>query len=206
MDNIYIIDNDFSHVSDLEVDAYVVPFSKSIFFPSLLMGTNEFDHPEIIFLRGDFDILQKIDYLITDSYLPLFSKKMLSILKSLGSFKHRTIPCGITDYLIDPEDSYDDFKNSIVKPGIEVNRDFEILHLLEVLDILDWDKSDLIMDDDYPDELLYIKKYIFKEPEGGYSPVFRLKKEISCLFIPESTKKALDDAGIRGIRYEKVPQ
>lgn len=206
MENVYIIKKDMKHVSDAEVDAFVVPFDKSNFYPSLLMGIDEFDHPEKVYLRGDFETLNLTDYLVTDLNIPFFSRKFIDLLKSLGPFPHRTISCGITDFTIDIEDSYDDFENSVIKPGIEVNDDFEILHLLDVLDILDRSNSDYTAKKRDPNQIIKIRKYAFNKPDGGFPPIFRLKDQEMSLFITESVKNELDAAGIKGIRYEKVPQ
>lgn len=206
MESIYTIELDLKHVSDAEVDAFVVPFKGCEIYSSLLMSAREFDHPGIIYLRGDFDTIKQTDYLVNDLRLPIFSKKIIDLLKSLGSFPHRTIPCGITDFTIRIKNSFDDFENCVIKPGIEVNDDFQVLQLLEVLDILDRDNSDYIARKRDPNKISMIRKFAFNEPEGGFPPIFRLKDQKRSLFITESVKNELDAADIKGIRYEKVPQ
>lgn len=204
MENIYILDWDLSHVGDAEYDAFLVPYVGSNELITDIIDDFEFDHPDIILFRGYMDILPEIDFIVTDSNAPILSKKLISIIESLGSFPHRTIPCGVVDYTLSTNKTFENFDNSILKPETKINKDFEMLHLLEILDVLDYEKSEFIMSKRKPDRISLIKKFVFKEPKRGFPPIFKIEEKLSNLFITESVKNELDAAGIKGVTYKLV--
>lgn len=204
MENIYEIDWDTSHLVDIEYDVFHVPYEDNNFLGSEILDDFEFEHPKEILFRGDFSVLNKVDFLVNDLLAPILSKKMIRILESIGSFPHRTISCGIIDFKISPDDSFENFEKSILKPETEVNREYEILHILEHLDVLDYEKSDIIMSKIDPSEVSKIRKYVFKEPTDGFPPIFRIKEIFTPLFITEKVKQEFESTGIQGIKYKKL--
>lgn len=204
MENIYIINWDENHLIDVELDVMHVPYKNSNDFPSDIIDDFEFEHPEIMLFKGNYDVFEETDYLINDLRSPMFSKKLIDTLESIGDFKHKRIPCGIVDFTIDTKKAFDDFDNYKLNVNTVLNRDYEILHILEYTDALDYEKSDLEMDEDDPEEVFFINNMVLKEPEEGFPPIFRIDERASKLFITETVKNELDAAGIQGILYEKI--
>jgi hypothetical protein len=77
------------------------------------------------------------------------------------------------------------------------------MHLTEHIDALDWDNSICERDPDLPDwvKQFSLKKLVITPPPGGLPPLFRLSAKRTRLFVSAAAKAALEDAGIRGVRY-----
>jgi hypothetical protein len=126
-------------------------------------------------------------------FWPIMSRKMVEILLSVGDFPHQIIPVSFRDHL-----------------GVPIECDYVILHLTELSDILDLDKSLYSLRQSVLDPsksiISDIKKVVLKEPKKGFPPVFRVKWKEIYLFVSAEAKVALEAAGIKGIGFSTIRQ
>ena len=134
-----------------------------------------------------------IDYLYTRPLLPVMSKRMLSVLRSVRDFPHQVIPVTIEDT--------EAAKGDWLRRSGKVSNDYVAVQLLEQLDILDREKSDYDTDDDNPNEIEYINKLVLEVPEEGLPPIFRIIENSTYLYVSPEAKAALEEAAITGIRF-----
>jgi hypothetical protein len=146
------------------------------------------------------------DFLSTDGFGPIISKRMLYVLNSLGDFPHKAISTRIYDYRFQDQgkDSYGkhDYEGPTIEPAGEFNEDYVGLQLLEHIDVIDYEHSEFKPRRN-PDRLPYITNLVLKEPVNGFPPAFRLNRadERSSLYVSPTAKEALEEAGIKGIRF-----
>jgi hypothetical protein len=153
------------------------------------------------------------DFLSTDGFGPIISKRMLYVLNSLGDFPHKAISTRIYDYRFQDQgdDSYGrhDYEGPAIAPRGEFNEDYVSLQLLEHVDGIDYEHSEFELNPDpenlLPDLVLQpdIIDLVLKEPVGGFPPIFRLNRagERVLLFVSPTAKEALEEAGIKGLRF-----
>jgi hypothetical protein len=124
-------------------------------------------------------------------FWPIMSRKMVEILLSVRNFPHQIIPVTFRDHL-----------------GIPIECDYVILHLTQLLDLLDLDKSVYSLDQSIldPSKLLVsdIQKIVLKEPKKGFPPIFRVKHAKLHLFVSTEAKTALEAAGIKGLSFSRI--
>ena len=137
-----------------------------------------------------------IDYLYTEPKLPVMSKRMLSVLRSVRDFPHQVIPVTIEDV----EVTFDSLPDSSGR----VSTDYVAVQLTEQLDIFDRKKSDYDVYDDDPDEIEYINKLVLKVPESGLPPIFKIIEDPIVMYVSPEAKTALEEAGITGIRFVDI--
>jgi hypothetical protein len=141
----------------------------------------------------------------------IYSKRMIDVLLSVRDFKHRLYPVAIleegaikfqkkSDGYVPPKPYGDPefFKLQSIRD------DLFILQTLEFLDVFDWEKSKYRKYDETDTSPGSVKEYVFKEPSGGYPPLFRLPYHPVHLFISGEARAALKKAGIRGIAFSPL--
>lgn len=114
---------------------------------------------------------------------PIMSKRMLAVLRSVGSFPHQSIPITMVS-----DEIYSD----------ETSDDFVAVQLLEHLDIIDLEHS-IYEDDEYLG--LQFEHMVLKEPDEGFPPLFRLKQKPTLLYVSSKARWALESAEIKGIEF-----
>jgi hypothetical protein len=173
-----------------------------------MTGTIPYPGLEPVNFVGFLDRLpHQTDFLSTDYFEPIVSKRMLYVLRSVGGFPHKAISTRIYDYSFQDqgEGSYGrhDYEGPAIAPGGEFNEDYVGLQLLEHIDGIDLDSCKY--EDKYPGILPPLLKtsWVMKEPIGGFPPVFRLNKSGASvyLFVSPAAKEALEEADIKGIRF-----
>ena len=147
-------------------------------------------------MKGLLCDFEGIDYLHTEPTLPVMSKQMLSVLRSVKDFPHQTVSVVIDDI--------EAAKGNWFERSGKVNTNYVALQLLEQLDILDREKSDYDTEDDDPDEIEYINKLVLDVPEEGLPPIFRITENSIYLYVSPEAKTALEEAGITGIRFVPI--
>ena len=162
-----------------------------------------FYHPEPIVeferieMEGTLFMFQGIDYLHTRPKLPIMSRRMLYVLNSLGTFPHQVISVSIKD---NESSIYD-----INKPSGKYNRDeYVAVHLLEHLNVFDYEKSIYKSDHIHPGNIRRIKKMVLKKPPKGFPPLFKIPEDSLNLYISPQAKLALEEAGITGVRFPRL--
>jgi hypothetical protein len=192
-----------NHVNkDLGYDAELIPFDGSDLFDYAMWETDEIsEHPVPVQFQGLLKTVRLTDYPVTRPSLPLMSKRMLEILKSVGSFPHNALPTRITDgaighHLSNKDNQYD--KDGNLKPDCYTD-DYVLLHLTSHLDAMDLERSEY---DDYDAEtnlVSAIDKFVFKNIGHKFPPIFRLTHCPVALFISETAKEALEAAGMKSL-------
>ena len=180
-----------------------------------------FKHPNPVIFRGYKPVVEYLDYPETNNYWQVMSKKMYETLLSVGDFPHRIIPVAVVDWTVQPwdwfeettitrENAYTEGRPSRYKMGRNLKKevcfgDFLAIQMTEHLDILDYEKSLLYREDeDDPDRITSIERYVFKIPEKGLPPIFKLKTDPFYNFISAVAREALYKAKISGPRFKSL--
>ena len=156
------------------------------------------DSFEEIRMHGFLSDFEGIDYLYTEPELPIMSKRMLSILKSVGNFPHQIIPIAIEDtqYIAGADGKF--------RRSGKVNTDYVAVQLLEQLDIFDRENSIYEPGIFNPNDVGDIDKLVLKVPESGLPPIFRITDSCNYLYVSPEAKAALEEAEITGIRFVDI--
>ena len=137
-----------------------------------------------------------IDYLYTRPDLPVMSKQMLSVLRSVRDFSHQVIPVSIEDTEVT--------SSSFPESSGKVSNDYVAVQLLEQLNIFDREKSIYEPNFINPDKVGRIEKLVLKVPEEGLPPIFRITDNRTYLYVSPEAKTALEEAEITGIRFVRI--
>jgi hypothetical protein len=167
----------------------------------LIENPEPYEVPEPVDWVGFLDRLHQTDYLYNDLGWPLISKRMLYVLRSVGEFPHKVISARIYDYGFQDQGS-NNYEGRTTQPAGEFNEDYVGLQTLEHVDGIDPDSC--VYEDDYPGILPpSLISWSLKEPVSGFPPIFRLNRagEDILLFVSPAAKEALENAGIKGIRF-----
>jgi hypothetical protein len=167
-------------------------------------GTIPYPGPEPIDFIGFLDErFHQTDYLYTDDsdLDPIISKRMLYVLRSVGDFPHKVISTRIYDYGFQNQGS-NNYEGCTIPPAGEFNEDYMALQLLEHVDGIDYEQSEFRprLNPNRPPQ---ITNLILKESINGFPPIFRLNRtgERRSLYVSPAAKKALEEAGIKGIGF-----
>lgn len=179
-----------------------IPFQGSNSIGSLMMGVRNDEFPETIFFGADYDIINNIDYFRSDLSIQIMSKKMLTILKSIGDFKYRFLQ--LVMFNNKELEAYHIEEGILLEQLKERNENFIGLQLMEYTDAFDYENSVFELDDLFEDEVGYIEKLVIKKPISSFPPIFKIKEATSQIFITEQAKIALEAAGIKGCEFEEV--
>jgi hypothetical protein len=159
--------------------------------------------PEEIVFAGLKDWLDPTDYpyIPEVSDWPIISRRMLDVLLSVGDFPHQVIP--VLFRSIDrPEYSEEEW----LAKSLVYNHDYIILHLLELSDVFDMERSEYNTERGVADPemvlLTDVQTVVLKEPEGGFPPIFRVKEYELRWYVSAKAKQALEDAGIQGLDFD----
>ena len=137
-----------------------------------------------------------IDYLYTRPLLPVMSKRMLSVLRSVRDFPHQVIPVTIED----TEVTFD----SLPESSGRVSTDYVAVQLLEQLNIFDREKSIYEPGIVNPNKVGFIDKLVLKVPEEGLPPIFRITDNRTYLYVSPEAKAALEEAEITGVNFVDI--
>jgi hypothetical protein len=199
-DQVYRLDWNIDHIIDgAEVDGWL----RDLNFPNAPDNSafwrikEDLNLPNRVEFDAIGDVFETIDYPYTDVRWPIMSQHMLDTLLSVGNFRHRAYPLRMIDCQVIGHNKQD---NSSVISGIEYNNFFAV-HVLEDLDIFDWENSVYERDSEVPDVIWETEKIVFNEPLTGFPPLFRVVKFETYLYVSAEARTALDAAGIRGVDF-----
>ncbi len=211
-DKVYELRSNIRRLSSMERgDAYDL---KEFDFPKMGEIRRVYENrllqlPETTFfyLYSDKRSIQTLDSFHASDTDCVYSKKMIDVLLAVRDFRHRQYPIAVLEegaikFQRNPDGyrtpkPYDD-PESFKKKSLR--DDLFIFQTLEFLDVFDWEKSD------YRQSALSkevgsagrVNEYVFKEPSGGFPPLFRLVNDPVSLFISAEARAALKKAGIVG--------
>jgi hypothetical protein len=125
---------------------------------------------------------------------------MLGTFLSVGSFHH----IAYSLVIMDCEKIYDERLDRETNSGVEFHN-FLAVHLLEDLDIFDYENSVYERSENNPNVIKSnIKKVVLREPKEGFPPLFRVVNLKTRLYVSAEARTALESAGIRGIDFIQV--
>ncbi len=162
------------------------------------LGVEPFEHPDPVFYEGDLEVVRHIDYPSVDNNWHVMSKRMLATLLRVGSFPHRVIPIAIVNWEVPEVRRYE--ADGSLRKDILLWTHIAV-QVTEQLNIFDYDKSEYDRDEDDPDYIRFIDKYVFKIPPEGLPPLFRIPEKKLRLFASAEGRSALKTAGIAGTRF-----
>jgi hypothetical protein len=192
-----------NHVNeDLGYDAELVPFDGSEDISTEMYRYPEsVEFPNPVMFHGLLKTVRQSDYPLTRPSLPLMSKRMVEVLKSVGSFPHNALPTRIIDgavgrRLSDGDCHYDEPGN--LKPEYYTD-DYVLLQLTEHLNAMDLDRSEYERYNPKTNLVRFVDKFVFKDTGREFPPIFRLTNSPVDLFISEAAKEALEAAGMKSL-------
>lgn len=199
---VYELKLKYDHLVDMEYDAFVMRFENIEDFRFNIGGIEKVipNHP--IYLVGNLRIMpEKTDYPIIDIGISVMSNKMISVLESQKELKINKILVKTIDdtYL----DGYFDNKGDL-KQDVPQNNDYSIIQILEYSELFDYENSIFKPLRSNPNMPGIIRKLVIKEPEKGFSPIFKIKEKSSKLFVSDKAKEALEANNIKGCIFEEV--
>jgi hypothetical protein len=194
--------------SDLGYHAQVVPFEGFEQVSICMCEPSEtVELPNPVKFQGLLSTVRQTDYPVIQERWPVMSKRMVEVLKSVGSFPHRVLPTRILDgdigrSLAEGDRRFDEqgnFKSEFYTD------DYVLLQITEHLDAMDLERSVYRRYDPEINSVSGLRKPVFKDIGREYPPIFRPTHSPVGFFITEAAKQALETAGIRGywlIDYE----
>ncbi len=194
---LHLLRPDASLARDTTYSAQHVPFEGSKFSSIKLTRPEPFETPDPILLEADLGIISGLDFPVTDLGDTVMSKRAYRIFESFGMPRHRVIPLVMLD---DTADSGAVDETGIPRPQANRNEDFVALDILEEPVEIDWAASVVkIKDRSWTDEKSYMfRKIAFVEPPTGYPALFTRQEYNHGLFVTDTLRTALTDAGCTG--------
>jgi hypothetical protein len=163
-----------------------------------------FEHPNPVIFQGYMPVVKHIDYLEADNNWNIMSRRMYETLLSVGDFPHRIIPVAIVDSREQRENWFDstgNLRNEICLWN------YLAVQMTEHLDIFDYKKSKYWQnDEDEPDRITSFSTYVFKVPENGLPPIFKMKTDSFYTFVSAKAREAMSKAKITGPRFISLQQ
>ncbi|WP_187345276.1 hypothetical protein [Cystobacter ferrugineus] len=214
---IYALNADTSHIEKEDVfDATIIEFDgfeRAMFFDPDIDYHQLCGAPPVMEFLGDLKNLAWLDHVFTSPLnLLLVSKRMMRVLESVGSFRHRAIPTVIYSSKVKKlvYTGYPRRRTSyqVQDPSLR-NDDFVILQLAERLDCLDHDRT-LVSGTSFRESgETYLgvedaQHFEFRKPEGGFPPVFFVPGLVFYCFSEEA-KRACEHAGLKGLWWRPLP-
>jgi hypothetical protein len=190
----YELDHDIDHlVGDLEYDAWLVNSSEyenawgDVFWESMRL-----DLPDNIEFDCDGARLLVSDYPYVKEQWPIMSKRMLNTLLTVKDFSHQVIPIVMKDIFVPPQ--------------FDESHDFVAVQLLEHQDVFDWENSVYRRNPERSDIIDRLNRLVIKIPQHGLPPLFRIAATPleTRLFVSAEGRAALEQAGIKGIRFDDL--
>jgi hypothetical protein len=197
---VYELKWDLSHiVGDLEYDAWlekdIEGIKKSRFWRTQLLTLPK----EPVKFESFEDILENTDYPYSRERWPIMSMFMLDTLLAVQDFPNQVIPLTMIDVTGIWNESAKDFLRS----GKEIYN-FVAVHLIEHLDIFNWDESIYVPSTILENSVDSVEKMVLKQPLNGYPPLFRIKTCPTHLYVSAEARTALESANIKGVKFSEL--
>ncbi len=195
----YELDWNIEHLTgDLEYDAWLKNSSEWQDIDDVLENRKNLILSEPIEYESIEKILVNTDYPYNKNRFPIMSKRMLSVLLSVGSFSYQAIPI----VMIDTEVKYNEEIKKYAKSGAR-NHNFSLVRIPEYIDVFDWENSIYELNPKQPGrvKLSTVKKIVLKESGEGFPPLFQVSAMPYMLLVSAEAKAALETAEIRGVKF-----
>lgn len=162
-----------------------------------LTGDDPFELEEPVQFTGFFPTILKTDAPISERVYPLYSKKFLDALKTLGPFDGRVFQTQIEDDVVGSGDD----------PNYPLGRitDQFVLIWFPHLDILDAEASVYSYRSPRSGMVTGLQNVVLNIPEEGLPPIFRLKASPVLILVSAVAKAALEESKISGLKFSTHP-
>jgi hypothetical protein len=145
--------------------------------------------------------LTSVDYLTSNVYWPVMSRRMYYALLTVGNFPHRAIPIAMMDSTQSPFAQEQRLASGKPNPEITNFNDFVAVQLLEYSNFFDFERSSYTRNSRRSDWIDTIDAYVMNEPPEGFPPLFRLAADPVVLFISAKARETLRESDVRGTAY-----
>jgi hypothetical protein len=202
MKKVYRLSHSYDHLIDMHFDASFEPFEGDIAIDVNMMGKEEFQKPDVIYLRANFNVIPaKTDFPITDLTFPILSKKMIHVLEKVRPFKHRLLNTIMVDdtHLT----SYLDQQGELLS---DVRRDNSYfgLQFSEYTEAFDYTNSIFTPRKSNLDQVGVIRKLVLKTPKDGFPSFFKIKENLTYELLSQDAKEALESNQIKGCSFQEI--
>jgi hypothetical protein len=191
---------DTKHLKGTDEDATPVPFD-GLDSVCGWVGTEYREVPRPVLFEANFSVTRQSDYPCNDGNWPIMSPRMLAVLRGLGDFPHRLIPVRLVDRRA--SGAARNLPDGSLRPEVIDDR-FAAVQLTEHIDVVDWERSTFKPGRINP-KSGYFTKLVLREPAGGLPPLFRIASDASMLLVSAEARRALEEAGIKGIIFSSIP-
>ncbi len=151
---------------------------------------------EPVQFTGFFPTILKTDAPMAETDYPLFSRKFLDVLESVGSVGGQVFKTQIEDDVLDG--------GNLDYPLGRITDRFVLIQFSH-LDILDLEKSTYSRLDEELRMVGGLSEVVLKIPLEGLPPAFRLRASASHILVSAAAKEALEAAGIQGVIFTTGP-
>ncbi|MDA9773837.1 hypothetical protein N9B82_02675 [Saprospiraceae bacterium] len=199
---IYKILPETNHSGDSGRDAFLVPFQDA---RQLKVSFWKIDNipdslsTDTIYFDANFDLISMYDFPYLDVSLPVMSDKMIHSIGLKTSLMWDLYPVVMLKdtYLASKFD-----ENNKLRPNVPIDKRFSVIHLKSYFECFDYDKSKFITYQG--SNSMTITNMVLKNQSFAFPSIFRIKEEISSLFVTEETKMTFEENKIKGIVYNEV--
>ncbi len=192
---------DTRHLKGTDDDATLVPFDGAENICGWIR-TERLQVPEPVVFEANFKVTQHSDYPCNDVNWPLMSPRMLEVLRGVGDFPHRLIPVRLVNRRARGPARH--LPDGSLRSEVVDDR-FAAVQLTEHIDVVDWEVS-VFEKSKLGAAVLYdFDKIMVREPIGGFPPLFRIPSQASLLLISSEARRAIEDAGIHGVKFMSLP-
>jgi hypothetical protein len=171
----------------------------------------ELPNPVFFYMYSTLRYIKELDRLSTHLVPAIFSQRAIDALLSIRDFSYRTYPVAVLEEgAVKFQKKPDGYKapEPYVDPDLfikkSIRNDLFIFQPLEVLEnVFDWENSNY-KQNSYDVERGspgYIREFVFKEPSGGFPPIFRIKESSTTFFISAEAREALRVARAKGFSF-----
>ncbi len=193
---------DMKHIKGTTYDASLVPFEGKEYVCGWI-GTEPLHVPNPVLFEANFKVTRQSDYPCNDVNWPLMSPRMIEILRSVGDFPHRLVPVRLIDRKVRGPLRY--LPDGGLRPEVIDDR-FAAVQLTEHIDVVDWERSVFERDEIAPGVVFHsFDKLVLRAPSVGFPPLFRIPANNGLLFISAEGRRALENAGVRGVAFHELP-
>jgi hypothetical protein len=163
-------------------------------------GIEVLNYPIPIIYKGEIAVVEHIDFPYTNNLWLVMSQKMLDVLKSVGDFPHRVIPVEIRQGMKNNQ-IFDWWivENEVSSEGALTN--YVFVQFTQYTNVFDKERSIYKPSDLVPNRIRSVEEYVFRIPQNGLPPIFKIAESPVLTFISADAREALKEAGITGVAY-----
>lgn len=196
----YDLMHDSKHLQGTDDDALLVPFEGQDYVCGWV-GIEHCPVPNPVLFEANFKVTRQSDFPCNDVNWPIMSLRMIEVLRGAGDFPHRLIPVRFVDHRALGAARYSP-DGSLRAEAVDDR--FAVVQITEHIDVVDWEHSTFTPSRIDP-AIGYFDKLVLREPAGGLPPLFRVAYDASMLLVSAKARRALEEAGIRGITFMSIP-